>query len=209
VRGRRWSTRTGPTRDQRTPDAGPRRISAAEQIGKERIAPVIMLTAFSSGWLVERAWTRASWPTSSSCSPGRPAPAVDDRHGSRWAELKALEGIADSRAPRDPQGGRPGQGILMTRSSCPRPTRSGGSRRRYDRRLGMREVVTRSSRRCRDQVGPPASPSIGGACLAQQTIRASAVLRRSAKPAMLREASCSSSASPLRGAPGAKPVPWR
>jgi len=71
-------------------------ISAAEQIGKERIAPVIMLTAFSQKELVERA--RDAGVMAYIVKPFTQAdlaPAVDIAT-SRWAEVKALEGeIAD------------------------------------------------------------------------------------------------------------------
>src|SRR3954447_7673056 len=66
-------------------------ISAAEQIGKERIAPVIMLTAFSQKELVERA--RDAGVMAYIVKPFTQAdlaPAVDIAT-SRWAELKALE----------------------------------------------------------------------------------------------------------------------
>ena len=62
-------------------------ISAAEQIGKERIAPVIMLTAFSQKELVERA--RDAGVMAYIVKPFTQAdlaPAVDIAT-SRWAEL--------------------------------------------------------------------------------------------------------------------------
>ena len=43
-------------------------IAAAEQIARDRIAPVVMLTAFSQLELVERARDPARWPISSSRS---------------------------------------------------------------------------------------------------------------------------------------------
>jgi response regulator NasT len=92
-------------------------ISAAEQIGKERIAPVIMLTAFSQKELVERA--RDAGVMAYIVKPFTQAdlaPAVDIAT-SRWAELKALEGeIADlgERLETRKAVDR-AKGILMTR----------------------------------------------------------------------------------------------
>jgi response regulator NasT len=46
-------------------------ISAAEKIASARIAPVVMLTAFSQRELVDRATRPGRWPTSSSRSARR------------------------------------------------------------------------------------------------------------------------------------------
>ena len=71
-------------------------ISAAEQIGKERICPVVMLTAFSQTELVERA--RDAGVMAYIVKPFTAAdlaPAIDIAV-SRWAEYQALESeIAD------------------------------------------------------------------------------------------------------------------
>lgn len=71
-------------------------ITAAEQIGKERICPVVMLTAFSQTELVERARDAGVMAyvvkpfTSSDVTPAL------DIALSRWGELKALEAeVAD------------------------------------------------------------------------------------------------------------------
>ena len=71
-------------------------ISAAEQIGKERLAPVVMLTAFSQQELVERARDAGVMAyvvkpfTASDLSP-----AIEIAR-SRWVELHALEAeVAD------------------------------------------------------------------------------------------------------------------
>jgi len=66
-------------------------ISAAEQIGKERIAPVVMLTAFSQKELVERA--RDAGVMAYIVKPFTASdlgPAIDIAR-SRWLELHALE----------------------------------------------------------------------------------------------------------------------
>jgi two-component system, response regulator PdtaR len=119
-------------------------ISAAEQIGKERIAPVIMLTAFSQKELVERA--RDAGVMAYIVKPFTQAdlaPAVDIAT-SRWAELKALESeIADlgERLETRKAVDR-AKGILMTRLKL---TEADAFRwiqkTAMDRRLGMREVA--------------------------------------------------------------------
>ena len=66
-------------------------ISAAEVIGRERIAPVVMLTAFSQKELVERA--RDAGAMAYVVKPFTAAdlvPAIEIAR-SRWAELQALE----------------------------------------------------------------------------------------------------------------------
>jgi len=71
-------------------------ISAAEQIGKERVAPVVMLTAFSQKELVERA--RDAGVMAYIVKPFTAsdlAPAIEIAR-SRWVELQALEAeVAD------------------------------------------------------------------------------------------------------------------
>jgi AmiR/NasT family two-component response regulator len=119
-------------------------ISAAEQIGKERIAPVIMLTAFSQKELVERA--RDAGVMAYIVKPFTQAdlaPAVDIAT-SRWAELKALEGeIADlgERLETRKAVDR-AKGILMTRLKLNEADAFRWIQKTaMDRRLGMREVA--------------------------------------------------------------------
>ena len=119
-------------------------ISAAEQIGKDRIAPVVMLTAFSQKELVERA--RDAGVMAYIVKPFTQAdlaPAVDIAT-SRWAELKSLEGeIADlgerfeTRKAVDRA-----KGILMTRLKLSEADAFRWIQKTaMDRRLGMREVA--------------------------------------------------------------------
>ena len=119
-------------------------ISAAEQIGKERIAPVIMLTAFSQKELVERA--RDAGVMAYIVKPFTQAdlaPAVDIAT-SRWAELKALEGeIADlgERLETRKAVDR-AKGILMTRLKLNEADAFRWIQKTaMDRRMGMREVA--------------------------------------------------------------------
>jgi two-component system, response regulator PdtaR len=119
-------------------------ISAAEVIGKERIAPVVMLTAFSQKELVERA--RDAGVMAYIVKPFTQAdlgPAVDVAT-SRWAELKALEGeIADlgERLETRKAVDR-AKGILMQRLKLTEPDAFRWIQKTaMDRRLGMREVA--------------------------------------------------------------------
>jgi AmiR/NasT family two-component response regulator len=119
-------------------------ISAAEIIGKERIAPVIMLTAFSQKELVERA--RDAGVMAYIVKPFTQAdlaPAVDIAT-SRWAELTALEGeIADlgERLETRKAVDR-AKGILMQRLKLSEADAFRWIQKTaMDRRLGMREVA--------------------------------------------------------------------
>jgi two-component system, response regulator PdtaR len=119
-------------------------ISAAEQIGKEGIAPVVMLTAFSQKELVERA--RDAGVMAYIVKPFTQAdlaPAVDIAT-SRWAELKALEReIADlgERLEARKAVDR-AKGILMTRLKLSEADAFRWIQKTaMDRRLGMREVA--------------------------------------------------------------------
>jgi AmiR/NasT family two-component response regulator len=119
-------------------------LSAAEQIGKERIAPVIMLTAFSQKELVERA--RDAGVMAYIVKPFTQAdlaPAVDIAT-SRWAEVKALESeIADlgERLETRKAVDR-AKGILMTRLKLSEADAFRWIQKTaMDRRLGMREVA--------------------------------------------------------------------
>ena len=119
-------------------------ISAAEQIGRERIAPVIMLTAFSQKELVERARDAGVM-----AYIVKPFTAVRPRAGHRHrhvalAELKALETeIADlgERLETRKAVDR-AKGVLMTQLKI---TEADAFRwiqkTAMDRRLGMREVA--------------------------------------------------------------------
>lgn len=119
-------------------------ISAAERIGKERIAPVIMLTAFSQKELVERA--REAGVMAYIVKPFTQAdlrPAIDIAV-SRWAELKALESeVADlgERLETRKAVDR-AKGILMQRLKLSEPDAFRWIQKTaMDRRLGMREVA--------------------------------------------------------------------
>ena len=119
-------------------------ISAAEQIGKEGIAPVVMLTAFSQKELVERA--RDAGVMAYIVKPFTAsdlAPAIDIAR-SRWLELHALESeVADL-------GGRlqtrkvvdRAKGVLMAELKISEPEAFRWIQKTaMDRRLGMREVA--------------------------------------------------------------------
>ena len=119
-------------------------ISAAEKIASERIAPVVMLTAFSQKELVERA--RDAGVMAYIVKPFTQAdlaPAVDIAT-SRWAELKALEGeIADlgERLETRKAVDR-AKGILMQRLKLSEADAFRWIQKTaMDRRLGMREVA--------------------------------------------------------------------
>jgi response regulator NasT len=119
-------------------------ISAAEQIGRERIAPVVMLTAFSQKELVERA--RDAGVMAYIVKPFTAAdltPAISIA-SSRWAEMHALEvEIADlaerfeTRKIVDRA-----KGVLMAQLMISEPEAfSWIQKTAMDRRLGMREVA--------------------------------------------------------------------
>ncbi len=119
-------------------------LTAAEEIGKERICPVVMLTAFSQTELVERA--RDAGVMAYVVKPftrGDVTPAIDIAL-SRWAELKTLEDeVADlgERLETRKAVDR-AKGVLMTKLKI-----SEGDAFRWiqktamDRRMGMREVA--------------------------------------------------------------------
>ena len=119
-------------------------ISAAEQIGKERICPVVMLTAFSQTELVERA--RDAGVMAYIVKPFTATdvvPAIDIAL-SRWGELKELESeVADlgERLETRKAVDR-AKGVLMTKLKI---TESEAFRwiqkTAMDRRLGMKEVA--------------------------------------------------------------------
>ena len=119
-------------------------ISAAEQLNKERIAPVVMLTAFSQKELVERARDAGVMayivkPFSASDL----APAIDIAR-SRWLELHALEAeIADlgERLETRKSVDR-AKGVLMVQLKISEAEAFRWIQKAaMDRRLGMREVA--------------------------------------------------------------------
>jgi len=119
-------------------------ISAAEQLGKERIAPVIMLTAFSQKELVERA--RDAGVMAYLVKPFTRddlAPAIDIAR-SRWTELTALESeVADlgerleTRKAVDRAKGILMQQLKLSEAEAFRWIQKTA----MDRRLGMKEVA--------------------------------------------------------------------
>jgi two-component system, response regulator PdtaR len=119
-------------------------ISAAEVIGKERIAPVVMLTAFSQKELVERA--RDAGVMAYVVKPFTASdlvPAIDIAR-SRWLELHALEAeIADlgERLETRKAVDR-AKGILMKQLDISEADAFRWIQKTaMDRRLGMREVA--------------------------------------------------------------------
>jgi AmiR/NasT family two-component response regulator len=119
-------------------------ISAAEVIGKERLAPVVMLTAFSQKELVERA--RDAGVMAYVVKPFTAAdltPAIDIAR-SRWVEVHALEAeIADlgERLATRKAVDR-AKGILMGQLKISEPEAFRWIQKTaMDRRLGMREVA--------------------------------------------------------------------
>ncbi|WP_106818507.1 ANTAR domain-containing response regulator [Janibacter massiliensis] len=119
-------------------------LSAAEEIGRERICPVVMLTAFSQKELVERA--RDAGVMAYVVKPftaGDIAPAIDIAL-SRWSEISALEAeVADlgERLETRKAVDR-AKGILMRRLDLSEPDAFRWIQKTaMDRRLGMREVA--------------------------------------------------------------------
>jgi two-component system, response regulator PdtaR len=119
-------------------------ISAAEQIGKERIAPIVMLTAFSQKELVERA--RDAGVMAYIVKPFTAsdlAPAIEIAR-SRWVEMHTLESevadIADRLATRKVVDRA--KGMLMTQLKIGESEAFRWIQKTaMDRRLGMREVA--------------------------------------------------------------------
>ena len=119
-------------------------ISAAEAIGKERIAPVIMLTAFSQKELVERA--RDAGVMAYLVKPFTRddlGPAIDIAR-SRWTELTALEREVtdlgerlETRKAVDRAKGVLMQQLKLSEAEAFRWIQKTA----MDRRLGMREVA--------------------------------------------------------------------
>ncbi len=119
-------------------------ISAAEIIGKEQIAPVVMLTAFSQKELVERA--RDAGVMAYIVKPFTQAdlgPAIDIAR-SRWTQMRALESeIADlgERLETRKAVDR-AKGVLMAQLKLSEADAFRWIQKTaMDRRLGMREVA--------------------------------------------------------------------
>jgi len=119
-------------------------ITAAEQIGKERICPVVMLTAFSQTELVERA--RDAGVMAYVVKPFTASdvtPAIDIAL-SRWSELKALEAeVADlgDRLETRKAVDR-AKGVLMTKLKISEADAFRWIQKTaMDRRMGMKEVA--------------------------------------------------------------------
>jgi response regulator NasT len=119
-------------------------ISAAEQIGKERIAPVVMITAFSQKELVERA--RDAGVMAYIVKPFTAsdlAPAIEIAR-SRWVELQALEAeVADTVERLDTRKAVDrAKGMLMTRLTISESEAFHWIQKTaMDRRVGMRVVA--------------------------------------------------------------------
>ena len=95
-------------------------LSAAEQIASARIAPVIVLTAFSQRELVERARDAGAMAyLVKPFSKNDLVPAIEVARG-RFAEMAALDGevrtLEERLAAR--QGGREGQGPADGRAAA-------------------------------------------------------------------------------------------
>ena len=119
-------------------------ISAAEQIGKARLAPVVMLTAFSQTELVERA--RDAGAMAYVVKPFSPAdllPAVEIAI-SRYSQITALESEVADLAERFETRKRldRAKGLLMTKMGLSEPESFRWIQKTsMDRRLTMREVA--------------------------------------------------------------------
>ena len=119
-------------------------ISAAEQIGKEHAAPVVLLTAFSQTELVERA--RDAGAMAYVVKPFSPAdllPAIEIAI-SRYAQITALESEVADMAERFETRKRVdrAKGLLMTKMGLSEPDAFRWIQKTsMDRRLTMREVA--------------------------------------------------------------------
>lgn len=119
-------------------------ITAAEQIGKEHAAPVVLLTAFSQTELVERA--RDAGAMAYVVKPFTPAdllPAIEIAI-SRYAQITALEAEVADMAERFETRKRVdrAKGLLMTKMGLTEPDAFRWIQKTsMDRRLTMREVA--------------------------------------------------------------------
>lgn len=119
-------------------------ISAAEIIAKERIAPVVLLTAFSQTELVERARDAGAMAyVVKPFTPGDLLPAVEIA-ASRYVEIRALESeIADITERMDTRKKvERAKGLLMEKMKLNEPEAFRWIQKTsMDRRLTMREVA--------------------------------------------------------------------
>ena len=119
-------------------------IAAAERIAAQRIAPVVILTAFSQRDLVERA--RDAGAMAYLVKPFTKydlVPAIE-MAVSRFSELADARdrGGRPDRAAGDPQGGRPGQGVLQRAAGLSEPEAFRWIQKTaMDLRLSMRQVA--------------------------------------------------------------------
>ena len=119
-------------------------ITAAELIAKDRLAPVVLLTAFSQRELVERARDAGAMAyVVKPFTPGDLLPAVEIA-ASRFAEIRALElEIADINERMDTRKKvERAKGILMEKMKLNEPESFRWIQKTsMDRRLTMREVA--------------------------------------------------------------------
>ncbi len=119
-------------------------ISAAEEIAAERLAPVVLLTAFSQTELVERA--RDAGAMAYVVKPFTPADLMPNIEiaASRFAEIRALEGeIADINERMETRKRvERAKGLLMEKMKLNEPESFRWIQKTsMDRRLTMREVA--------------------------------------------------------------------
>ncbi|MGA8112741.1 MAG: response regulator [Actinocatenispora sp.] len=137
-------------------------IAAAEQIAGERIAPVVILTAFSQRELVERA--RAAGAMAYLVKPFQKSdlvPAIEIAL-SRFAELSALEAEVASLSDRleSRKVIDRAKGVLMTRYGMAEPESFRWIQRAaMDHRLTMRAVAERILAEGNDPSSPSVAPS--------------------------------------------------
>lgn len=119
-------------------------ITAAEHIAKDRLAPVVLLTAFSQTELVERARDAGAMAyVVKPFTPGDLLPAVEIA-ASRFVEIKALENeIADINERMDTRKKvERAKGLLMEKMKLNEPESFRWIQKTsMDRRLTMREVA--------------------------------------------------------------------
>ncbi|MDN4473148.1 ANTAR domain-containing response regulator [Demequina zhanjiangensis] len=119
-------------------------ITAAEHIAKDRVAPVVLLTAFSQTELVERARDAGAMAyVVKPFTPGDLLPAVEIA-ASRYQEIRALESeIADINERMDTRKKvERAKGLLMEKMKLNEPESFRWIQKTsMDRRLTMREVA--------------------------------------------------------------------
>lgn len=121
-------------------------LAAAEQIAGQRIAPVIILTAFSQRDLVERARDIGAMAYLVKPFQKHDLPPAIEMATARFAEIVALElevrGMSERLAARKLIDRA--KGVLMTQHSMSEPEAFRWIQRdAMDRRLSMRDVATR------------------------------------------------------------------